>query len=93
MVWEGKVVWYRTDYMLYVLRYLPHLRWRGRKCAAMSLSPASVSAAVISVPLRLFSGSVSVVLRSPATSSAVPRGRSLSAATTLSIVKVSLGAS
>ena len=52
----------------------------------MSLSPFSVSAAAISVPLRSFSGSVSVVLRSPATICAAPQGRSLSAATTLSNV-------
>ena len=58
----------------------------------MSSSPASNSAAAVSVPLLLFSGSDKVVLRSPATSSVVPRGRSLSAETTLSIVEVSSGA-
>ena len=58
----------------------------------MSSSPASVSAAAISVPLPLFSGSDKVVFRSPATISAVPWGCSLSAATTLSIVEVLSGA-
>ena len=58
----------------------------------MSSSPSSVSVATISLPLRSFSGSVSVMLRSPATSSAVPWGRYLSAETALSIVEVSSGA-
>ena len=65
---------------------------RERNCAAMSSSPASVSAAAISVPLLLFSGSSKVVFRPTATISAVPREHSLSAAPTLSIVEVSSGA-
>ena len=58
----------------------------------MSSSPASVSIAVISVPLLPFSGSAKVVFRPPTTISAEPRGRSLSASMTLYIVEVSSGA-
>ena len=69
--------------MLHVRRSRTHLCWSGRKCAAMSSSPVSVSAVAVSVPLLSFSGSSKVVFRSPANISAVPQGRSLSVATTL----------
>ena len=57
----------------------------------MSSRPASVSAAVISVPLLSFYGSSRALFRSPATTSTLPLGLSLSAETTLSIVEVSSG--
>ena len=57
--------------MLHVLLSLPHLRLLGRKCAAVSSTPAAVIAAAISVTLRSFSESSRSVLRYPATTSAV----------------------
>ena len=63
-----------------------------RKGAVMSSTPAVVISAAISVPLQSFSESSRSVLRSPSTTSAVPLGLSLSAATARSIVKVSSGA-
>ena len=72
--------------ILHVLPSRHHERRCGRKCADISLIPSAAIAAAISSPLRLPSGSDRFTLKSPATNSSAPLGRSLIVATTLSIL-------
>ena len=58
----------------------------------MSSIPTVVSNAAIYSSLRSPFGYAKLTFMSPATSSSAPRGHSLSAATTISIIEVSSGA-
>ena len=78
--------------MLHVLPFWNEGRLRVRKCANISSNPVVVKAATISYFLRDPYGCAKSVLKYPTTSSSDPRGLSLIAATTLSIVKMLLGA-
>ena len=62
-VWDLLTLPSRT--MLHVCLYLPHLRLIGRKCAVMSSTSAAAIAAVISVPLILFSKSSRPIVKVP----------------------------
>ena len=77
--------------MIQVLPYRHQGRHCGRKWDDMSSNLAAVNAAAIYSYLRSPSGCDKFVFRSLATGSYNPRGCSLSAATTLSIVNVLSG--
>ena len=77
--------------MIHVLPSRHHGCLCGRKWGYMSYNPAAVSATVISSSLQYPSGSSRLAFKSPTTSRSNPRGCSLRAARTLSIVRGVIG--
>ena len=64
-MWPSGTTAFPPRTIAHVRRSLPHLRFRGRKWAPISSSPASVSAAEISAPRLSHPNSPRSVVRSP----------------------------